>query len=160
MDHTSDVPRQNGARTEGSRSDVAFLLDRLAVDDLLTAYTTAIDEHAWDRLDAVFTPDALIDYTATGGIAGTYPEVKRWLAEELPAFGAMQHLIAQKQVELDGDTARVRAYFLNPLVVTPEGRAPWRMEVGGVYVHTLVRTAAGWRSRQLVEELLWERRDP
>jgi hypothetical protein len=141
-------------------SDVALLLDRLAIDDLLTTYTTAVDRHDWDALDEVFTADAFIDYTATGGIAATYPEVKQWLAATLPAFSAMQHVLGQKAVEVEGDEARVRAYFLNPLVVDRPGVGPWRMELGGVYVHTLVRTGAGWRSRQLVEELLWERRDP
>jgi hypothetical protein len=141
-------------------SDVALLLDRLAIDDLLTTYTLAIDRHDWDGLDDIFTADARIDYTASGGIAGTYPEVKQWLATTLPVFGAMQHLLGQKAVELDGDEARVRAYFLNPLAVERPGAEPWRMELGGVYVHSLVRTEAGWRSRQLVEELLWERRDP
>jgi hypothetical protein len=35
----------------------------------------------------------------------------------------------------------------------------WRMEVGGYYVHQLVRTSDGWRSRELVEELAWDRKD-
>jgi hypothetical protein len=141
-------------------ADLRLLLDRFAIDDLLTAYTMAVDGRDWDALDEVFTPDALIDYTATGGIAGAYPEVKRWLAETLPVFSAMQHVVAQKAVEIDGDTARVRAYFLNPLVIDRPVGGPWRMDLGGAYVHTLVRTGVGWRSRQLVEEVLWERRDP
>jgi hypothetical protein len=32
------------------------------------------------------------------------------------------------------------------------------MDVGGYYVHQLVRTPDGWRSRELVEELAWERK--
>lgn len=34
------------------------LLDRVAVDDLLTTRTSAIDGHDWDRLGDVLTPDA------------------------------------------------------------------------------------------------------
>jgi hypothetical protein len=136
--------------------DARTLSDRLEVDDLLTRYTLAVDDHAWDRLDEVFTRDAHIDYTATGGIAGSLPEVKAWLAETLPVFTGMQHVLGQKEVVLDGDTARVRAYFLNPLVMDrPQG--PWQMDVGGVYHHELVRTPDGWRSRRLHEQLLWHR---
>lgn len=140
------------------------LADRLAIDDLLTRYTFAIDAHDWDRLDEVFTPDAHIDYTATGGIAGAFPEVKRWLAETLPMFSAMQHVIAQKQVDIDGDLARVRAYFLNPMQIarsdqTGADGGTWQMDLGGAYVHELVRTPQGWRSRRLHEELLWQRKD-
>ena len=32
------------------------------------------------------------------------------------------------------------------------------MDIGGVYVHELVRTPDGWRSERLVEELIWDRK--
>lgn len=138
--------------------DAQTLSDRIEIDDLLTTYTMAIDQGDWDALDRVFTPDAEIDYSATGGKAGAFPEVKAWLAETLPMFSGMQHFVTQKQVELDGDTAHVRAYFLNPMVMDqPDGRK-WQMDIGGVYVHDLVRTPEGWRSRRLEEELLWDRK--
>jgi SnoaL-like domain len=138
--------------------DAQTLSDRLEIDDLLTTYTMAIDSGDWDALDRVFTPEAHIDYTASGGTAGPFPEVKRWLAEMLPMFSAMQHLIGQKKVEIDGDRAVVRAYFSNPMVMDREDGTKWHLDIGGVYVHSLVRTPQGWRSSRLVEELLWERR--
>lgn len=138
--------------------DTQTISDRLEIDDLLTTYTMAVDEADWDALDRVFTPDAHIDYTATGGTAGPFPAVKAWLAETLPMFSGMQHFITQKRVELDGDEACVRAYFLNPMVLDREDGTKWHLDIGGVYVHSLVRTPDGWRSRRLVEELLWDRR--
>ena len=66
--------------------DLAQISDRLEIEALLTRYTRAIDTGEWDRLDDVFTPDAQIDYTASGGIAASYAEVKPWLAEMLPIF--------------------------------------------------------------------------
>lgn len=138
--------------------DLQTLSDRIEIDDLLTAYTFAVDTASWDALDDVFTPDAHIDYTASGGIEGSYAEVKAWLAATLPMFSAMQHYVTQKQVRIEGDTAHVRAYFLNPLLMDQPDGSRWQMDVGGVYVHDLVRTAAGWRSRRLAEELLWDRK--
>lgn len=138
--------------------DAQTLSDRVEIDDLLTTYTMAIDQGDWDALDRVFTPDAHIDYSATGGKAGAFPEVKAWLAETLPMFSGMQHFITQKKVELDGDTARVRAYFLNPMVMDQADGRKWQMDIGGAYVHELVRTPEGWRSRRLEEELLWDRK--
>jgi hypothetical protein len=138
--------------------DVQTLSDRLEIDDLLTTYTIAIDTGDWDALDRVFTPDAHIDYTASGGIAGPFAEVKAWLAEMLPMFSGMQHLLGQKLVDVPADVADVRAYFFNPLVIDREDGTSWHLDIGGIYVHSLVRTPQGWRSRQLVEELLWERR--
>lgn len=137
--------------------DLRTLADRLEIDDLLTAYTRAIDTGEWDRLDAVFTPDAEIDYTSTGGIAAGYPEVKAWLAESLPMFPRRQHVLGQKEVVLDREAARVTAYFLNPMVLTRPDGGELLWEFGGLYHHDLVRTDAGWRSRRLVEELCWKR---
>ena len=140
--------------------DLRTLVDRLEIDDLLTSYTRAIDTGDWDRLDAVFTPDAEIDYTSTGGIAGPYPEVKAWLAENLPMFPRRQHLLGQKEVSLDGEPAvgaRVVAYFLNPMVLPQADGSELLWEFGGLYHHDLVRTADGWRSARLVEELCWKR---
>lgn len=139
--------------------DAQTLSDRIEIDDLITTYTRAVDTLDWARLDSVFTPDATIDYTASGGIRGSYDEVRAWLAETLPVFSAMQHFVCQKEVTLDGDTAEVRAYMLNPLAIAQPDGSVWRMELGGYYVHQLVRTSEGWRSRELVEELAWDRKD-
>ena len=139
--------------------DLRTLTDRLEIDDLLTSYTRAIDTGDWDRLDEVFTPDAAIDYTSTGGIAGSYPEVKAWLAENLPMFPRRQHVLGQKEVRLDDGTgaAQVTAYFLNPMVLPQADGSELLWEFGGLYHHALVRTADGWRSARLVEELCWKR---
>ena len=44
--------------------------DRLEIQQLLVDYSTALDQRRFDDLDAVFTPDAYIDYRVTGGIDG------------------------------------------------------------------------------------------
>jgi hypothetical protein len=137
--------------------DTRQLSDRIEIADLLTRYTRAVDTGEWDLLDTVFTEDASIDYTATGGIRGELPAVKAWLAEVLPMFPRRQHVLGQSEVLLDGDRADVTTYFLNPMVLPQEdgGEALW--EFGGYYHHELVRTPEGWRSRRLVEELAWKR---
>lgn len=136
------------------------LSDRIEIGDVLTRYTRAIDTGDFDRLDQVFTPDARIDYSATGGLAGAYPEVKAWLAKVLPIFGRTQHVVAQSDVTLGDDTAAVAAYFYNPMVLTSTDGPDQVWEFGGYYHHQLVRTPDGWRSRELVEELVWKRGVP
>ncbi len=139
-------------------TELQALADRIAIDDLLTRYTMAVDTFDWDRLDEVFTPDAQIDYTATGGTSGSFPEVKKWLAETLPMFTRLQHYVTQKDVRIDGDQARVAAYFFNPMAIDNADGSSFFLEIGGVYHHELVRTDAGWRSRHLHEQLVWDRR--
>jgi hypothetical protein len=51
----------------------------------------------------------------------------------------------------------VAAYFHNPMVLAQPDDGELLVEVGGIYHHELVRTPDGWRSRRLVEELVWKR---
>lgn len=136
-------------------ADAAFLADRLAINDLLVRYAWAIDTKDWDTLDDVFTADAHIDYTATGGIAGGLAEIKPWLAESLAAFPATQHLLSNSQVTIDGDTATARTAVYNPMgAATREGPLHFFF-MGGIYADELVRTPAGWRIKRRVEDLVW-----
>jgi hypothetical protein len=140
--------------------DLQQISDRLEIEDVLTRYTRAIDEGEWDRLDTVFTSDAQIDYTESGGIAGSYDEAKKWLAETLPAFfTATLHTVGQISIEYaaSGDEAQVVAYFDNPMLMRAGEGEPKVVVVGGKYHHTMVRTPDGWRSRKLHEQLVWKR---
>ncbi len=143
--------------------DLQEISDRLEIEGVLVRYTRAIDTGDWDALDTVFTPDAEIDYTESGGVVDTYPVVKPWLAEVLPAFFPRRmHSLAQIDIRLDGDEALATAYFHNPMPVPDAGGGDGQggtkvVEFGGLYHHSLVRTPDGWRSRRLHEEIVWKR---
>lgn len=131
------------------------LEDRIAIQDVLARYTVAIDTHAWDDLDVVFTPDATIDYTSSGGIEGRYPEVKAWLAEVLPGFAMTQHLVGLPVITLDGDAAMSRTEFYNPMGQRQPDGSLSLFFVGGSYQDRLVRMPAGWRIAERTEVQAW-----
>jgi hypothetical protein len=142
--------------------DLQEISDRMEIEGVLIRYTRGIDTGEWDLLDAVFTPDAEIDYTESGGIADTYPAVKKWLAEVLPAFFPKRmHSLAQIDVRFPGagqpDEAIATAYFHNPMPMDDGQGGTKVVEFGGLYHHTLIRTPDGWRSRKLHEEIVWKR---
>ena len=138
--------------------DLQQISDRLEIEDVLIRYTRAIDTGDWGRLDTVFTPDAAIDYTQSGGIDGSYPAVRAWLAENLPLFPRRMHTLGQVEIRYDGaDAALVAAYFHNPMTLSAGAGSETLVEVGGIYHHRMVRSPDGWRSRALVEELVWKR---
>lgn len=126
--------------------------DRIEIQDLLTRYTVAIDSKDWKLLDTCFTPDAELDYTSTGGIRGSYPEVRAWLEKALAAFPMTVHYISNSSVELDGDEARARTYVINPMGFPREDGSLHIFTVGGYYVDELVRTPEGWRIRRRRED--------
>ncbi|WP_395690553.1 nuclear transport factor 2 family protein [Nocardioides sp.] len=142
--------------------DLQEISDRLEIEGAVVRYTRGIDTGEWDLLDTVFTPDAEIDYTESGGIADTFPAVKAWLAEVLPAFFPKRmHSLAQVAITFDAegtsDEALVTAYFHNPMPMDDGRGGQTVVEFGGLYHHTFVRTPDGWRSRRLHEEIVWKR---
>ncbi|MCW2766421.1 MAG: hypothetical protein JWO11_2380 [Nocardioides sp.] len=138
--------------------DLQEISDRLEIQDVLIRYTRAIDTGDWDKLDTVFTSYAEIDYTESGGIQASFQEVKPWLAEMLTAFFPKRmHTLGQLDIALDGDEATVSAYFHNPMPMDDGKGGVKVVEFGGIYHHTLTRTAQGWRSYKLHEEVVWKR---
>jgi ketosteroid isomerase-like protein len=126
--------------------------DRLEIQDLLVDYSHAIDTHDWDALDNVFTDDAFIDYTAMGGTKGNLKETKEFLSGVMPRFSSYQHMVATSKVTLDGDIAYGRTICHNPMVISKTPDDPDVFFCGLWYRDTFVRTHAGWRIKERVEE--------
>ncbi|MEV7729806.1 nuclear transport factor 2 family protein [Streptomyces sp. NPDC087917] len=137
------------------RVDLATVMDRLAIDEVVSGYAVAVDDGDWDAYRALFAPGGRADYTEAGGVEGPADEVADWLAETMTLFPVRQHLIVNRLVELSdsgggpGDSARVRADFVNPMrLAGPEFdgsvTAP-NFVAAGRYVFTLARTSDGWR---------------
>jgi SnoaL-like domain len=125
--------------------------DRLEIQDLMVRYSYAIDARDWDALDNVFTPDAHIDYSVFGGSVGDLPSTKNFLAEAMPNFPVYQHMVAGTTITFDGDTATTKTQCHNPMIMS-DTENPDLMVCGLWYVDKLVRTPAGWRIKERVEE--------
>ena len=122
------------------------LSDRLEIEDLITEYADAIDQMDIDRLDDVFTPDAHVDYSAFGGIKGSYLEAKAFLIDALPAFANTQHMIANYKITLEGDTATGRIMCFNPMELNMgDDQENPTFFLGLWYIDEYVKTADGWR---------------
>jgi 3-phenylpropionate/cinnamic acid dioxygenase small subunit len=131
------------------------LSDRLAIQDLLTTYARAVDTKDWDLYESVFSPDALIDYTSSGGIRGSRAEVRAWVAKALELFTMTQHLVTNHHIVVNGDTATSHTDFFNPMG-RPDGKGGLALFfVGGTYRDELKREDGGWVITERIEEMLW-----
>ncbi|WP_369387905.1 nuclear transport factor 2 family protein [Streptomyces sp. CG1] len=144
------------------RTELATVLDRLAVDELITAYAVAVDDGDWTAYRRLFTADGRADYRSAGGIEGDAGRIAEWLTESLALFAMRQHLIVNRRVRfgiLDhdtGDTASVRADYLNPMrFTTTDGPTAPDLICGGRYDFALLRTPEGWRLREVVVKEKW-----
>ncbi|AWL89588.1 hypothetical protein AMK14_25955 [Streptomyces sp. TSRI0445] len=160
------------------RVALATVLDRLAIDALITGYAVAVDDGAWSDYGALFTPDGRVDYRGAGGVEGPAEEVARWLEETMRLFPVRQHLIVNRRVDLEdlggytGDRAEVRADYLNPMCLARQtasgpdageagagrsGAATPDFVTGGRYTFTLHRAEAGWLIRTVTVHEKWRR---
>ncbi len=144
------------------RVELATVMDRLAVDEVVTDYATAVDDGDWEGYRGLFAPDGRADYRSAGGIEGDAVTVAGWLAESMLLFPMRQHLIVNRRVRFGtleqdtGDTARVRADYVNPMRFDPDGSVP-DFVCGGRYAFALLRTDDGWRLTEVVVEEKWRR---
>jgi SnoaL-like protein len=129
--------------------------DRMEITDLMVRYSHAVDTGQWDLLGELFTPDAIIDYTAMGGPRGGVEQITAFLSTTMPLFPAYQHLLANSSITVDGDAASARTMCHNPMALPgDDGRL---MFCGLWYLDRLVRVDGTWRIAERLEEksYLW-----
>ena len=139
-------------RTDGQVPTAARLADRAAIEDLATAYAFAVDDRDWVRWEGLFLPGAHIDYTSSGGIAGTAAEVAAWLPEALSIFDFCLHTTATHEIRFTGpDLARGRVHVFNRNGVDWQGEQQI-FDVGAIYHDTYARVDDRWRFASRVEQ--------
>ncbi|MFD6436229.1 nuclear transport factor 2 family protein [Streptomyces venezuelae] len=155
------------------RVELAAVIDRLAVDALITEYAVAVDDGDWTAYRQLFAPDGRADYRSAGGIEGGADAITAWLSETMRMFPMRQHLITNRKLEFGtleqdvDDVARVQADYVNPMRFARPAEAAAGSAAGGEpatapdfvcggrYAFTLVRTHSGWRLRQVVVTEKW-----
>ena len=129
----------------GQRPSPEDVADRIAIDDLLDAYASALDTKDWDTLRTLFVPDAVVDYTEEGGVRGSIDDAIAWFQKAMAPFTASQHFVTNRRVKILGDDATVNAYIFSPLGVPNGDGGLTLVFAGGSYEDVVRRTADGWR---------------
>jgi hypothetical protein len=126
--------------------------DIIEVHQLLGLYGHVVDAARWDRFEELFTPDAVLDYTAVRA-----PQVFRGVDEIRSYFAGANHPSAHHVTNVfvwdEGGEVRVHSKFLAPF--TRETHSPRRW-YGGDYEDVVVPTADGWRFRSRVCTGRWQ----
>jgi len=113
------------------------------IREVMARYMRAMRLHDVDLMDDVFTPDAVIDYTAIGGTKTSWAETKEWLRGMI----AVEHFILfvgdlYPTFSDDGARATVESTWHGVFVARPDTPP---LVIFGTYDDELVRTPAGWR---------------
>jgi hypothetical protein len=129
--------------------------DRIQIEELLVRYCYAVDDRDWDAYRNVFTADAVLDDTVTGGVKSGVEEHVAFMKRALSRILISQHAISTMLLDIRGDEASARVHCSCPMVVDiGQGRKHVFFQ-GLWYRDQLVRTEEGWRVSELVEEGYW-----
>lgn len=124
--------------------------DDAAIRDVLARYMRAMRLHDVDLMDDVFTPDAMIDYTAIGGSKTSWAQTKPWLQGMIDVEHFRLHVgDVYPTYADDGMSASVESTWHGVFVAAAD--AP-PLLVYGSYADEFVRTPDGWRIRARTDQ--------
>ena len=138
-----------------------LLLDRTEIGEVVYRYASSIDQRDAKLLATVFADELTV--LLRGGsfkegrkqtLAGD--QFAESVIKSISRFASTQHLFNVYRIDLKGDAAQTLVYMqARHFIRESEGvHAPWDM--GGYYVHHLVRTTLGWKVREYTLNITWE----
>lgn len=139
----------------------ASLLDRSELTDLVSRLGVVLDEGRFDEMHELFTEDA--SARTPGGEAVGRDKVVAQAARNHDPRDAIQHVITNLLVDVDGDRATMRANLVVHFAGAsdaPSIAPPITFSLGEVYRFEAARTPDGWRLTRVETVPVWVAGDP
>jgi ketosteroid isomerase-like protein len=137
--------------------------DYIQIERLLMRYAAALNTQDADGYVSLFTPDAVFELRRQAGeppflgpFRGREALRKQWFPDDSAAgakrgetreFGPMRHVTTNYEIDVHGDTATVRAFFMEVVsngANTPPGSKPPTIHAMGRYEDELVKQDGRW----------------
>jgi 3-phenylpropionate/cinnamic acid dioxygenase small subunit len=124
------------------------LADKLELHELAGRYGDAIDDRAWERLDHIFTEDAVFEVRGLDIVMNGLHEIKAFM-DEAGDRHPQAHLMTNIYcLQCDGRVElRCRGLFPEANRLADDKSS---VVYHGSYYDTVVKTAAGWRIRHRI----------
>ena len=123
---------------------IRTLADRAELTDLVARHSLWVDESRWDETGRLFTEDVAV--SSIRGEAHGIEELIALVRRGHGTYARMLHSKSNIVIDLDGDTATVRAHDVAVFVIDDKQEAI----AAGFHTYRARRTAEGWRFDRLV----------
>jgi hypothetical protein len=139
--------------------DLAWVADRIAIQDCLVRYCRGIDRRDVELVRAAYWPDGYDDH---GGFKGNAHEFADYVIPALNAgFDLTHHSILNTTVDLQGDVAHCETYVHAYHLLKAKPGEPRKVFLfHGRYVDRLDKRGGEWRIAHRVCVVDWDRIDP
>lgn len=130
--------------TQATDKDAAlqFVLDRIAIEDLLARYCHGVDRGDEKLLRSVYWPDATDDHVF---IKGGVEAAVKWIMEAVQAQDQAMHAISNMLIRIDGNEARVETYYNSYHRIRGRSGAPKDITMAGRYLDRMEKRDGEWR---------------
>jgi uncharacterized protein (TIGR02246 family) len=126
--------------------------DELAIHRLIVSGWAALDRQDWDTYAAAWAEDG--EFRILGKHRRGRAEIAAGPAGDLVQYDAIQHVIANELVEVDGDEASGQWYAI-AIHVPDAAQHSEHADAGLRYTFRARRIAEGWRFTDVRLELVW-----
>lgn len=135
----------------GIEDQVAWLVDRAHIHDLVLSYARRVDTKDWQGYADLFADDGRIVWPY-----GDIPkkDIARSIERILEPFDATHHMLTNIGITIDGDTARAH-YYLQSVHIPSTTESDQTSDIGGWYDNDYRRTPDGWRIMKLDLTFIW-----
>lgn len=132
------------------------LADRAEIENLICTYARSVDTKNWEAFAALFTAEAALVLPWEGEAAGINgrERLAKFCDDALGRFRRTHHLIANKQITIEGDRAKSVHYLHASHVRSDNPEDHW--DVGGWYLAEYARTLDGWRFTRVELDAVWQ----
>jgi hypothetical protein len=143
------------ASEEPLREQLRALRDRVEIIEVVGRFAFCIDRRLWDELAACFTDEIKADTIRTGGwVRFERSAVIEVLRRAFESYTATQHISANHQVTIDGDTAVVWSTLNATHYRRGAPGGEFQQQVG-YYEYGLVRRD-GWKISSIRQHPHWQ----
>jgi hypothetical protein len=124
-------------------TDLRELVDRAELADLVARHSLWIDEQRYDESDQLFTEDVVVE--SRRGTAQGIDALVALVRKGHDTYARTIHNKSNLVIEVDGDTATVRAHDVAVFVIDDKSEAI----AAAIHRYGARRTAQGWRFDRL-----------
>ena len=154
------TPQLRAAETATVEQRLQAVEDYVQIEKLLMRYAAALNTKDADTYVSLFTPDATFELKRNvgeppflGPFKGHDALRKQWFPDggakgaKTREFGPMRHVTTNYEINVTGDTATVRAFFMEVVSTgenRPSGSQPPKIHQMGRYEDELVKQNGAW----------------
>lgn len=141
----------------GLEEKVTYLLDYIAISDLVQRYGQSTDAHDFDLLRTCYGDQIEVDHSPTIGMGRMRVSADKWceLAKQFHSqLDGDEHIMLPQSIVINGDTASCHVLMRASHFYRGASGSPYQ-SLAGTYDFKFVRAEDGWKISESVQGLTW-----